>query len=195
MKRFLITVLIIAIITTGIVVGIYMYNIKNNIVNESFDNNDITEVNINENTLEEQNTIEIANKEEKTTPNTLLVYKTYYTKCNHYINEYKDIEIDEVNLSREELLEKNKEWKIEEFSSEQVVLSREIDEFCGEHYKLKLEDGTVNVYIIDEQGNEEEYKSTGITEEYLTYEDILKLKEGIVVNGQENLSSTIEDYE
>lgn len=195
MKRFLITVLIIAIITTGIVVGIYIYNTKNNIVNESFDNNDITEVNINENTLKEQNTIEIANKEEKTTPNTLLVYRTYFTKCNHYINVYKDIEMNEVNLDREELQERNKGWKVEEFSAEQVILSKEEDEFCGEHYKLKLEDGIVNIYTIDEQGTETEYETTDINEEYLTNEDVLNLKEGILVYGKENLSSTIEDYE
>lgn len=194
MKNIIITVIcILIIVSLGIIVGIYMYNI-NNTVNESFEGKS-TEIDIEGNNIEEQNIIEVSDKEEKTTPNTLLIYKTYYTKCNHYINEYKDVDINEVNLTREELQDINKDWKIEEFSSEQVILSKEVDESCEEHYKLKLVDGIVNVYIIDEQGNEIEYKSTGITEEYLTYEDILKLKEGILVNGQENLSSTIEDYE
>ena len=41
----------------------------------------------------------------------------------------------------------------------------------------------------------EKYEQTGITTEYLTNEDILKLTTGIEVYGKENLSSTMEDYE
>ena len=170
-----------------------MHNI-NNTVNESFESN-ITEVDIDSSNIEKQNIIEISNKEEKTTPNTLLIYKTYYTKCNHYINEYKSIEVNQVNLNKKELQELNRMWKIEEFGEEQVIFSKEIDEFCGEHYKLKLVAGILSIYIIDKQGNETEYEKTDITEEYLTNEDILKLKQGIIIYGKENLSSTIEDYE
>lgn len=194
LKRIIFTIIfILLIVTLGVAVGIYMHNI-NNTVNEGFESN-VTEIDVGGNDIEEQNIIEISNKEEKTTPNTLLIYKTYYTKCNHYINEYKSIEINEVNLNKEELQELNKAWKIEEFSDEQIVLLKETEEFCGEHYKLKLEDGIVNIYKMDEEGNEIEYESTDITEEYLTDEDILKLKNGIIVYGKENLSSTIEDYE
>lgn len=194
MKRIFFTVIfIIIVIALGIFIGIYLYNM-NNTVKENFDNS-ITEVNLNENNIEEQNIIEISNVEEKTTPNTLLIYKTYYTKCNHYINEYKDIDINAVNLSKNELQDLNEGWRMEEFSSEQVILTKEIEDFCGEHFKLKLVDGVVNIYTIDEEGNEAEFESTEITEEYLTNEDILKLKEGILVYGRENLSSTIEDYE
>ena len=194
MKRiFLIIISILLIVALGITVSIYMHNV-NNMANESFESN-ITEINIEDNNIKEKNIIEISNKEEKTTPNTLLVYKTYYTKCNHYINEYKSIDINEVNLNKEELQELHREWKIEEFDEEQVILSKEKDEFCGEHYRLKLVEGMVNIYIIDEQGNEIEYENTDITEEYLTSEDILKLKQGITIYGKENLSSTIEDYE
>ena len=194
LKRiFLIIISILLIVALGITVSIYMHNV-NNMANESFESN-ITEINIEDNNIKEKNIIEISNKEEKTTPNTLLVYKTYYTKCNHYINEYKSIDINEVNLNKEELQELHREWKIEEFDEEQVILSKEKDEFCGEHYRLKLVEGMVNIYIIDEQGNEIEYENTDITEEYLTSEDILKLKQGITIYGKENLSSTIEDYE
>ena len=194
LKKIIFTIIcILFIVASGVAVSIYMHNI-NNTVNESFESN-ITEIDVSGNNIEEQNIIEISNKEEKTTPNTLLIYKTYYTKCNHYINEYKSIEINEVNLNKEELQELNKEWEIEEFSAEQIILSKEIEEFCGEHYKLKLVDGIVNIYTIDEQGEETEYERTDITEEYLTNEDILKLKEGIFIYGKENLSSTIEDYE
>ena len=39
------------------------------------------------------------------------------------------------------------------------------------------------------------YEQTGITTEYLTEEDILKLTTGIIIFGKENLTSTIEYYE
>ena len=194
LKRIVFTIIcIIVVIALGIFVGIYLYNM-NNTANENF-NNSITEVNLNENYIEEQNAIEISNREEKTTPNTLLIYRTYYTKCNHYINEYKDIDINAVNLNKNELQDINEGWRIEDFSSEQVIFSKEVEDFCMEHFKLKMVDGIVKIYILDEEGNETEYESTDITEEYLTNEDILKLKEGILVYGKESLTSTIEDYE
>ena len=194
LKRIVFTIIcIIVVIALGIFVGIYLYNM-NNTANENF-NNSITEVNLNENYIEEQNAIEISNREEKTTPNTLLIYRTYYTKCNHYINEYKDIDINAVNLNKNELQDINEGWRIEDFSSEQVIFSKEVEDFCMEHFKLKMVDGIVKIYILDEEGNETEYENTDITEEYLTNEDILKLKEGILVYGKESLTSTIEDYE
>lgn len=192
-KIFFTILIIISVVSLGIIAGIYLYN-KNNTVNERYDNS-ITEVNINENSIEKQNIVEISNVKEKTTPNTLLIYKTYYTKCKHYINKYKDIDISLVNLTQNEFKDLNKGWRIEEFSSQQVVLVKEVEEFCGEHYKLKLIDGKLIIYQIDENGKETEYEITDITEEFLTKEDVLKLKDGIVVYGKENLSSTIEDYE
>ena len=196
MKKVIYTFIIIFIIILfGIIVGIYLYN-RNNTVKENF-NSGKTEISIsnNSNNILNKNIIETINSEEKTTPNSLLVYKTYYTKCNHFINEYKDIDISMVNLTKDELQERNRDWKIEDFSSEQVIFSREIEDFCMEHFKLKLINGQLIIFIIDEEGNESEYEITDITEEYLTSEDILKLREGILVFGKENLVSTIEDYE
>ena len=137
----------------------------------------------------------MSEQEEKTTPNTLIIYKTYYTKCKHFVQDYEDIDILLVNLNEEEFTEECKNWDIEEFSSEEVILSQEKEEFCNEHYKLKLENNNIVIYNIDENGIETEYEYTGITTEYLTEEDILKLTTGIYVYGKENLTSTIEDYE
>ena len=74
-------------------------------------------------------------------------------------------------------------------------MSREEELFCNQHYKLKLEDNVIVIYNVDENGIETEYEQTGITSEYLTEEDILKLKTGIYIYGKENLTSAIEDYE
>ena len=184
----------IIIIILGISAGMLLYEMTDN-QNEN-NNNNITE------TIEEENnnivitnTIEIVNQEEKTTPNTLIVYRTYYTKCNHYINKYEDIDISAINLTKVEIQEKYREWNVGDFSSEQVILEKDKKSFCNEHFKLKLTDEKICIYIIDEKNNETLWKQTEITSEFLTEEDILKLEEGIIVYGKENLTSVLEDYE
>ena len=184
---------IIVIIILSIFAGLYLYNL-NNITKDDVNSN-TTQLDTGENNIAIDNTIEIVNQDEKTTPNTLMIYRTYYTKCNHYINEYKDIDISAVNLTKDEIKEKNRDWSIKEFSPEQIILEKEEESFCNQHYKLKLLDDRIVILSIDENGNEVEYEKTEITSEYLTEEDILKLKEGIVVYGKENLSSMLEDYE
>lgn len=190
-KIIIILVFIFLIVMLGTVIGIIIYSNGNN------DYNKITKENINtkEENIEFVNSVEISNQEEKTTPNTLIIYKTYYTKCKHYTQEYKDIDISLVNLTENELQERCREWKIDQFTGKEVEMSREKEEFCGEHYKIKLENNAIVIYSIDQNGAETEYEHTGITTEYLTKEDILKLTSGIYVYGKENLTSIIEDYE
>lgn len=191
-KTVIILICIFFIVSLGTYLGITMFNNDNkNKYNQAFDNNMIMqEKNIEISTLETSNV-----EEEKTTPNTLIIYKIYYTKCNHFVQEYKQIDASLVNYTEKELKEKCKNWDIDNFSSEEVEMSREKIDFCGEHYKIRLDNRTIVVYSIDENGIETEYEHTGITTEYLTEEDILKLTAGIYVYGKENLTSTIEDYE
>ena len=183
---------IVSIILLGIIIGINMFS---NDTKKNEYNNFNNEVEYFDNNIVILNSIEISNQEEKTTPNTLMIYKTYYTKCKHYVQEYKDIDASLVNLTENELKEKCRQWDIESFTSGEVEMSQEKVGFCGEHYKIKLENNTIVIYSIDENGAETEYEHTGITTEYLTDEDILKLTSGIYIYGKENLSSTIEDYE
>lgn len=193
-KKVLLFIGIIIIVAIGITVGINLYSNNKDIGQQNTINNKIENKNNNE-IYNISNTIATSNKEEKTTPNTLMIYKTYYTKCNHYINEYKDIDISDVNLTEDEIQNKNREWTINEFSSEQVIFEKESEEFCNQHYKLKLIDNRIVIFNISEDGEEKEYKRTEISSEYLTQEDLLRLKEGITVYGKENLTSVLEDYE
>lgn len=192
MKKVMLIILgIILVVILGMFIGFKMYDNAENEYNTAFDNNMITpEENIEITSLEV-----VSEEEEKTTPNTLIIYRTYYTKCKHYIQEYEDIDASLVNLTEEELKEKCREWDVEKFSKEEIEMSKEIEAFCNQHYKLILENNVIVVYNVDENGIETEYEQTGITTEYLTQEDILKLTTGIYVYGKENLTSTIEDYE
>ena len=191
MKNTILIIGIALVIAFGIFWGIRIYFTSQN-NNENLVKNDVVlpKENI------EISTMKInAPTEEKTTPKTLIIYKTYYTKCMHFVQEYKDIDASLVNCTEEELKEKCRGWKIDKFSSEEVELSKEEEKFCNQHYRLKLENNVIVVYNVDENGVETEYEQTGITTEYLTEEDILKLTTGIYVYGKENLTSTIEDYE
>lgn len=190
MKNTFIVISIALIIALGIFFGIKTYFDSQGKANHSTRNNVIIPT---ENI--EISTIDVNSEEEKTTPNTLMIYKTYYTKCMHFIQEYEEIDASLVNCTENELREKCKDWKIDNFSSEEVELFKEEDAFCNQHYQLRLENNVIVVYQIDEKGIEKEYEQTGITTEFLTEEDILKLTTGILVYGKENLISTIEDYE
>lgn len=194
-KRVIWIIGIILIIILGIWLGIYLYDKREIIEENTISNDSNLQVDDKMNRLDTTNTIQINGQEEKTTPNTLMIYKTYYTQCNHYINEYSDIDISAVNLTEDEIKEKNLEWDIEEFSKEQIIFIREKEEFCNQHFKLKMVDDKVVIYILDKDNNETEYKRTDITAEYLTQEDVLNLKQGILVFGKENLTSVLEDYE
>lgn len=191
LKKIVIMICIVLIILLGVFIGLRIYDDNEKEYNTAFDNNmDMGEENVNIPSLEV-----LSKEEEKTTPNTLIIYKTYYTKCKHYIQEYKDIDASLVNLTREEVREKCRDWDVEKFSIEEIAMSKELEDFCNQHYKLILENNVIVIYNLDENGTETEYEQTGITTEYLTEEDILKLREGVYVYGKENLTSTIEDYE
>ena len=191
-KSIIIIVCITIIVLVGIFIGIKLTDKSQ--VNKNNETEDLYLPDVYENNIIVQ-TIEIASEEEKTTPNTLIIYKTYYTKCKHYIKKYEMIDVSKVNLTEEEFKEKYKNWKLDKFSSEEIELSKEEEKFCGQHYKIKLEDDIIVIYRVDEDEKEIEYQRTDITTKYLTNEDILKLSTGIIVYGKENLTATIEDYE
>lgn len=193
LKNIIITIGVILIVLLGIYVGYRMVGKpEKNTINNVIPQNQMM-INTTENL--EISSLEASSEKEKTTPNTLMIYKTYYTKCQHYIQEYKDIDASLVNCTESEIKEKCRGWKVEKFGAKEIELSKEEELFCNQHYKLKLENKAIVVYNVDENGIETEYEQTGITTEYLTEEDILKLTTGIYIYGKETLTSTIEDYE
>ena len=100
-----------------------------------------------------------------------------------------------VNLTKRELQEKYNEWNIEEFSDTNIILKKESKDSCDEHFILKDKDGIVTVFKKDENGEEREYEITDISTEYLTDTDKINMKNGIEVNGIQNLNQLIEDFE
>lgn len=149
-----------------------------------------------ENTNNREEIEETVSQEEKISYDATFALKKYYTTCGHFNFQYSELPKEMINLSRKDIEKNYPEWEIEEFSSKNLVLSQKIDNMCDEHYVLKFGDNdNIAVYHLTETGEEELYKNTNISKEYLTSADIENLEAGIYVYGIENLNSAIEDFE
>ena len=133
--------------------------------------------------------------EEKLSANAILILKKYYDKCEHTINEYVELPPELVNMTEKEIQAEYPEWEVIGFEKGKLTLYKEFEEGCGEHFKLKIEDGKVVIYIINGDGTESIYEKTNISSEYLTETDLLNMKDGLEVYGKEELNQIIEDFE
>ena len=201
MKKIWIILLSIAIIIIGIVLGIFIYNNNKNTNKQgSMVENEINIVSekvTDECTEEYQNNeeIETNSQEEKISPNCLLILKKYFEECNHTIKEYLDVPQELVNGTEEDLKKEYPYWQIEKYSSNELILYKEFNSNCGQHFVLKEDEGKITVYKINENNEEEVYEKTEISVEYLSETDKNKIREGIKVNGIEELNQLLEDFE
>lgn len=194
---------IIAIVTVGIVLGfltgLYLYKInqidysEKRIIAETIEDKDAAIVELNDSEL--SNLIETNNTEEKTSPNCIITLKIYYEVCEHLIETRKNIEEAQVNLTEEELKQKFNNWEVQKFTSNEIVLYKEVNEFCDEHFLLKEEDGYITIYKLDENQNAEFFQTTEISTEYLAEEDLEQIRNGIKIYTQKELNKTLEDFE
>lgn len=133
--------------------------------------------------------------EEKISANAILILKKYYTQCQHTINEYVEMPPELVNMTEQEVREEYPEWDLIGFSANEIILYKEFDEKCKEHYNLKIEAGKIVVYKILESGELELYEKTEIGTEYLTETDLINMKNGLEIYGKEELNKILEDFE
>lgn len=180
-----------AIVVLGIIVGIFVS--KNSTKDEQKVETKLvsTEQNI-------QNGIELISTsyaEVKASPNCLFEFKTYYKGCKHTTTKRENIPEELVNKTEIEMQDRYKDYKIEEFTANNIVLYQEKEGICEEHYLLKENNGYIAIYKIDNAGKEILKENTQIVTTYLPETDKQNLKDGIKIIGKENLSLTLEDYE
>lgn len=193
-KSYRMILIAILVIVVGIMVGIFISN-KNQSSNLEKPSETKLAQEDNEDLKNEIQMVTTSNIEVKTSPNTLFVFQTYYKGCEHTTIDRLEIPKDCVNQTEEELQEKYKDWKVQEFTTAQVTFRQERDGICNEHYIIKENNGYIAIYTIDSFGKEILQETTEIVTAYLPETDRARLKEGIKVEGQENLNATIEDYE
>lgn len=193
MKKWSIIIGISIIFILSIILGIYFYQINQ----KSEFTQQVEQLSKENNQVSEQNNqiLTTTSDEEKTTPNTTFIIKKYYEQCGHTTTDYVEIPADFVNMTQKELEESYQDWQIKSFSSKEVTLFKYENGFCNEHYVLREEDGVIVVYIIDENGNEKLKEKTGINTKYLPQTDLIAIKNGIYIYGNEELYTALEDYE
>ena len=206
MKKSYILTIIFGIIILGITLGVYIYlnNTNKKIANQNTiitENNKIlvnNEFNNEKNKIDniiKNEILETNSNEEKISPNCLITLNKYYDKCGHTTTEYLDIQTDLLNKTEKDLQEKYQGWEIKKFSSGQITLYKEYEGECGEHYVLRNDNGKITIYKINENNQEEVFENTEIAVDYLSDTDKINIKNGIRVNGNENLNHLIEDFE
>ena len=204
MKKSWIILLFVVVIIIGIIAGLAIYNknekSQNNIIENEI--NKISEKVTDECTeeyeeLERQAKLDIEtnSNEEKISPNCLITLKRYYNECQHTINEYIDVPQNLVNGTQEDLEKEYPNWEIQKYSSNEIILYREFDSNCGQHFILRNDNGKITIYKINEQMQEEVYEKTEISVEYLTETDKVEIQNGIRANGVEELNQLLEDFE
>ena len=151
-----------------------------------YENNEI------ENDIDE---IKVSETETKVSPNAELVIKKYYKECGHTTEEKRNVANDMVNKTQEEIEKLYPDYKVESFFNNKIVLIKEEEGQCDEHYIVRDENSNIMIYKILSDGKEEIYQNTGISTEYLPETDTISLRDGIKVFGRENLNSIIEDFE
>lgn len=199
-KIFLISILFVSIFIISLIFIIQQINQHNESnQQQKVESTKIAEIIEDESTDEyaqEQELKPVISKEDRIAVNAQLILKKYFIQCDHTINEYTEIPEECVNMTKEELQQHYPEWEVIGFNSNQVILYKEFNDVCGEHFKLKIEDGKINIYLINKDGTESLYEKTNISSEYLTETDLININNGsLEIYGKEELNKTIEDFE
>ncbi len=195
-KQYIIAICIIAfftslIITMNIVKENKLQNTKKEVKISEKIEDECTEEYTKETKIEE-----VVATKEKVSANSQLILKKYFKQCDHTINEYVEMPQELVNLTKEEVQNKYNDWKVIGFEPNKVTLYKEFDDMCGEHFKLKIEEGKIVIYQINKEGKQSIYEKTNISSEYLTQTDLISIENGgLDVYGKEELNKIIEDFE
>lgn len=131
----------------------------------------------------------------KISPDAILSFNTYYKGCGHTVKEEKKAEEDIINKTEQDIIEKYIEWDIKKFSTDNVVLYKELEGSCDNDYIIKEKDGNIVIFKLDNKDREILYDVTSIEVQYLPETDLKQLKDGIKVNGLEKVNQIIEDFE
>ena len=169
--------------------------ISNEITEDNTYISEIIEDECTEEYVKTRNLTTVSATEEKLASNAILILKKYYRKCEHTINEYVELPQELVNMTEEEVQVQYLDWEVIGFEKGKLTLYKEFDDVCQEHFKLRLEEGNVVVYIVNSDGTESLYEKTGISSEYLTETDLINMQDGLEIYGKEELNQIIEDFE
>ncbi|HZK00089.1 MAG TPA: BofC C-terminal domain-containing protein [Tissierellaceae bacterium] len=157
-----------------------------------------------EDMVEEQNhkdrdDIEIVREENRISPNTVIENRVYYRECGHLIESTELAENELVNQTRDEyedyLKTTNPDSRLISFSNVKIVTYSEKNYLCQEHYIIGEHNGNIAIFNIDSDGERLLFKSfTDYPISILLDIDQEKLRDGIIVDSEEELSEVLENF-
>lgn len=136
---------------------------------------------------------------ERITPNTFIEIRVHYSQCNHNIIKLNEKDNNIVNMTEEEykayLKENYPNVRLISFSSREIRLEENRNHLCPNHYIIGEHDGKVAIFKIDENG--EKYLDKVFIDyplSLLKEIDQEKLRDGIIVDTEEELSDVLENF-
>jgi hypothetical protein len=141
---------------------------------------------------QEEKPITNTNPDNLITASTKVIFKTYFTLCSHMFDKEPENMKDIINLSESGLKSKFPDWIVNEFSTQQVILKREIPTYCPRHYIIGSKDGYIAIYVYNSDGIKILHEMTEDPISILTIDDQNNLEYGIVADSEEELQQKLE---
>lgn len=134
-------------------------------------------------------------EEDKISGSTKMVYEYYYEDDGRteVLEEVPPYFL--VDMTKDKLEDAFDEWSVKTFSSKEVVLRKNIKGKSSQHYIVGEYDGFVAVFYEEEIDGTNLKEITDTPVSTLPLEEQAMLKDGIYVEGNENLMKVIQDYE
>lgn len=195
MKKYIVLILLVGLIVS-FMIGMYLH--KLNTINEQIAFEAEYQKIESENIIKEAEKIlqETSSSENNISPNTKLIEKRYYNDCGHLVQTEQKITEELANKSEAEFQIEYIGWEIQKFTPNEIIVYKEINDFCNEHFLVKEVEEEIIVYGLDKYNKEREViRETGIQTKYLSEVDIENLKKGIKVYSITELNKLMEDFE
>lgn len=124
----------------------------------------------------------------------ILTAVSYYKECDHTITQNSKVTEDVASLTEMQFKIEYSDWSVEKFDTNQIIISRQFEGKCPEHYILKEKNGKVAVYYQNPINGVSLKELTNIPLSNLAKVDQEKLKEGIYVESNTSLAEILEDF-
>ena len=191
MRKWVVVLLLVIVFVLSVISGFLVRSFINFSKKEER-GNDVVLADNNEN---DNQVIDTSSVNATVSPNAEVTMTELFKKCGHTVVTKEIVPREIVNLDIEKVKEYYKDWNIDEFSTNEIKISRTNKGICNEHYVLRESDGFISINVKNDIG---EYIFKGRTEisvQYLPEEDLRKFEQGIEVIGRDNLNKFLEDFE
>lgn len=140
----------------------------------------------------------VLNFEDIIKEDTIIIYKTFYTQCEEFIEENQEPTLEIIGFNKDGLekylAKKTEKWAIETFSEKEVVLIKMENKVCTNHYLVSVKSGYIAIYKFDEEGMKYLIEQTSISIYPLPTVDQERLQKGILIKTLDNVNQLLEDY-